>query len=153
MTIKSYKKQAVKFNDNTSIGEIRKYCLENNKIFEIKETGFMIYDFIENPEKDKDIIALGNIRNVHIKNQGKKKFSDFGKRVKKSKDIIRKTQVYNFIAAINKIVESGYISNSWGEKFEFIKLSNGRIIVYNHNKDKTVKFIYDTNGKRNDIDV
>lgn len=145
---KTKNKQKPLFNYNTPLGKIIDYCKAHNKIFEVNEKGYMLYDLIPNPEKELDKIALGKIYQVHIKNGGKKKFSDFGnppKRITKSQ--ARINNLINTAVEINKIVESGYYSNCWGEKFPYVKLQSGMLVVYKADK-KTVKMTIDNFNKK-----
>jgi hypothetical protein len=142
------KTDKINFNYNTSLGEIIKYCKEKNKIFEVNEKGFMLYDFIPNEQKENDKISLGKITQIHVKNQGKKRFSDFGKKPKRiSKQLQLQSDAMNLLKAINPIKEKGYVSNCWGEKFPYVKLANNRIIVYQPN-NKVVKFTFDPDGNK-----
>lgn len=136
------------FNYNTSLGEIIEYCKEHNKIFEVNEKGYMLYDLIPNPEKDLAKIALGKVYQVHVKNQGKKRFSDFGippRRITKFRQSIN--NIINTVVETNKILETGYYQNCWGEKFPYKKLENGTLIIYKADM-KTVKMTIDNFNKK-----
>jgi len=142
-------KEKVSFNYNTPLGDIIKHCRENDLIFEINEKGYRFYPLIANELKEKDIVALGKVWEVHVKNQGKKRFSDFGKkpkRITKKQNMVN--NLINTIASINKIIESGYYENCWKEKFPYIKLSSGLLIVYHSDKIR-VKMTIDNFGKKN----
>jgi len=137
------------FNHNTSLGEIIKYCKDNNKIFEVNEKGFMLFDLIPNPEKEKDKISLGKVFEVHVKNQGKKAFSDFGikqKRITKKEKMLH--NLINVLVDLNKVKEHGYYKNAWGEKFPYKKLFSGELIVY-YPDNKRVKMVINNFGVKN----
>jgi len=147
------KKSIIKFNDNTSLGTIRKYCSENNKIFELSEKGFLFFDLIPDPQKEEDILSLkkeniGHPRQIHIKNSGKEKFSDFGKKKRYTKKERMRDQIINIIIATNKTVETGHYKNSWGEKFPYKKLSDGTLVAY-YPDMKKVKMVINNFGRKN----
>lgn len=147
----SEKNKTPNFNYNTPLGEVIKYCQSNNKIFEINEKGFLFFDLIPNIEKEEDIKKLrssSNIYQVHVKNQGKKRFSDFGipKRRIPKKEINRNKTIVS-LTNIIKIIETGFVSNSWGEKFPYKKLENNTIIVFEHDNN-TIKYIVDSSGMK-----
>lgn len=149
------KEDKPKFNYNTSLGDIIKYCKANDLIFEINEKGSLIFNpIIIDLQKELDKKALltdGNcIKQIKIKGQGIEKFSnlrleDKEKRVKKSE--LQSNELIHLFSKYIPMKEITY-TNNYKQNFPAIKLINNTIIVLSPIRKDKIMFIINPDGSK-----